>query len=80
MAGNLWEWCEDRFSDKYYAESPAVDPKGPTDGGDRVLRGGSWNNDPGYCRSARRVHLNPGDRNVSRGFRVVVVGVSSRTP
>jgi formylglycine-generating enzyme required for sulfatase activity len=38
----------------------------------RVLRGGSWNNNPWYCRSANRYWLNPGYRfNVNDGFRVV---------
>jgi|GEM_PF-546908 len=80
MAGNLWEWVEDRFSEKYYSESPAVDPKGPADGNDRVLRGGSWVDNPGTCRSVRRAPISPGHRVVNNGFRVVVVCASSRTP
>jgi len=45
----------------------------------RVLRGGCWNNNPDNCRSARRNHNNPGNRNANNGFRVVVGGVSSNT-
>ncbi|MGD0090836.1 MAG: SUMF1/EgtB/PvdO family nonheme iron enzyme, partial [Planctomycetota bacterium] len=33
MHGNLWEWVQDYLNDKYYAESPPVDPKGPANGG-----------------------------------------------
>ncbi|MGD0088457.1 MAG: SUMF1/EgtB/PvdO family nonheme iron enzyme [Planctomycetota bacterium] len=54
MHGNEWEWVQDYFNDKYYAESPSVDPKGPDNGGDRVLRGGSWLDGPDGCRAARR--------------------------
>jgi serine/threonine-protein kinase len=79
MAGNVWQWCQDGFNDNYYGESPAVDPQGPTFGGDRVLRGGCWSVGPDYCRSAHRYKANPGRRSSSSGFRVVVESVSSRT-
>jgi len=45
MAGNVWEWVADFFSDTYYQESPASNPPGPASGDARVLRGGSWGND-----------------------------------
>jgi len=77
MAGNVWQWCQDNWSDKYYGESPAVDPQGPATGGDRVLRGGSWHSGPAHCRSARRDVGNPGHRNAGVGFRVVVESAPS---
>jgi formylglycine-generating enzyme required for sulfatase activity len=80
MAGNVWQWCQDYFNDKYYGESPAVDPQGPAKVGDRVLRGGSWTSPPGDCRSARRVWDHSGGRSAVAGFRVVVGGVSFRMP
>ncbi|MCY3019108.1 MAG: SUMF1/EgtB/PvdO family nonheme iron enzyme [Planctomycetota bacterium] len=80
MAGNVWQWCQDYFNDKYYGESPAVDPQGPANGGDRVLRGGCWHFPPGGCRSARRFHHSSGARDTYLGFRAVVVCGSSRTP
>jgi formylglycine-generating enzyme required for sulfatase activity len=78
MAGNVWQWCQDYFSDKYYGESPVVDPQGPANGDDRVRRGGGWASAPGSCRSARRHKLYHCD--ASTGFRVVVECGSSRHP
>jgi formylglycine-generating enzyme required for sulfatase activity len=80
MAGNVWQWCQDYFNDKYYGASPAVDPQGPDNGVDRVLRGGSWGFGPGDCRSAHRGGHHSGGCSAVGGFRVVVGCVSSRDP
>ncbi len=42
MAGNVWEWVADWYSESYYAASPSQNPLGPDSGQYRVLRGGSW--------------------------------------
>ncbi len=54
MHGNVAEWCHDRYSESYYRQSPAEDPRGPADGKERVLRGGAWNSSAESCRSAYR--------------------------
>lgn len=42
MSGNVWEWCNDRWDSNYYSVSPEVNPKGPSTGTNRVIRGGSY--------------------------------------
>ncbi len=54
MHGNVAEWCNDRYSETYYQQSPGSDPRGPTEGKERALRGGAWNSSAESCRSAYR--------------------------
>jgi iron(II)-dependent oxidoreductase len=42
ISGNVWEWTSDNYSDSYYENSPDQNPKGPTTGRFKVIRGGSW--------------------------------------
>ncbi len=69
VAGNVWEWTADRYDERYYARSPAVDPRGPEEGKARVVRGGCWTSDPGRLRSSYRFSLDPSESQVSVGFR-----------
>ena len=41
VAGNVWELTADRYEHGYYARSERVDPRGPAQGSERVIRGGS---------------------------------------
>jgi formylglycine-generating enzyme required for sulfatase activity len=72
MHGNVWEWCSDWYDDKYYANSPGADPRGPDSGSSRVLRGGSWYDVPLYVRCACRNRATPAHRDRNNGFRVVL--------
>jgi formylglycine-generating enzyme required for sulfatase activity len=73
LLGNVWEWCEDRYGSDYYARSPEKNPKGPSGGGLRVLRGGSWFNYPWGVRCAYRLWDLPDSRLSNYGFRLVAV-------
>jgi hypothetical protein len=54
--GNVWEWCEDLYSQG---------------GSARVMRGGSWNNNPRFLRSALRDGIHPGSRVPYGGVRLL---------
>jgi formylglycine-generating enzyme required for sulfatase activity len=40
--GGVWEWTRDWYDRDYYWHSPETDPEGPSEGQEKVLRGGSW--------------------------------------
>jgi len=74
MHGNVWEWCQDWWSDSLPG-GIAVDPPGPAMGSNRVIRGGYWGDwiyGGGGCRSASRYLSRPAPGALDVGFRVVL--------
>lgn len=65
MHGNVWEWVE-TCSDADLVSAGAA----TTECSNRVIRGGSWVNDPSNIRSALRGEAGPSYRNSFTGFRV----------
>ncbi len=68
MSGNVWEWCWDLYAT--YPSGSQSDPKGLFGGvSDRVMRGGSWDNQARRARAARRGYYGPRTRYKVIGFR-----------
>ena len=74
MHGNVWEWCLDPWHENYDGapkDDRVWDASNDSGAQYRLLRGGSWNYNPGYCRSANRYSIDPVNQSGSIGFRVV---------
>ena len=74
MHGNVWEWCEDDWYSNYI-NAPGDGTAWPSrmSTNEKVIRGGSWNYFPHYCRSAFRGYVTRDNRSYRVGFRVVCV-------
>lgn len=70
MHGNVREWCSDWYAP--YMNASASDPTGPDLGTSRVVRGGGWQYDEGFCRSAYRHCHASGEVYRDLGFRCVL--------
>ena len=72
LAGNVYEWVSDWYGARYYANSPERNPRGPSAGRRRIVRGGSWYNYGNYLRAAYRTALGGKQTRLAHvGFRCV---------
>ncbi|NIM20467.1 MAG: SUMF1/EgtB/PvdO family nonheme iron enzyme [Candidatus Latescibacteria bacterium] len=76
-AGNVMEWVNDWYSEKYYAESPERNPSGPEHGTYRVLRGGSYITTGADIRITTRSKMVPDYRDETIGFRCALSEISA---
>ncbi len=68
MLGNVWEWTADWHQERL---TGGTDPQGPSQGRQRVLRGGSWSFSSSSLRSSLRLIYEPVLRRNDIGFRCV---------
>ena len=69
MAGNVQEWVEDWYHDSYEGAPSNGSAWNSPEGALRVLRGGSWGDDPGSLRTSNRNRSNPTYWHFYSGFR-----------
>ncbi len=72
MSGNVHEWCHDWSSSTYYSESPAENPKGPSSGIKRIVRGGCYFSSDRACRVSSRSDAAPSTTGSNVGFRIAL--------
>ncbi len=69
--GNVWEWTGSEYDESYGGAELRV-VSNPNSGGHRVLRGGSWDDEPERLRSAARIWIAPRLRYDYAGFRLAL--------
>lgn len=68
MTGNVYEWCNDLYS-SYHSYSQ-TNPTGGSASSERIIRGGSFEEDTSYCPVTFRNYLRSNVRSVAIGFRI----------
>jgi len=74
MAGNVWQWVQDRYDRDYYRQSPRLNPKGDPFGANRILKGGSVYQQANFLRVSYRDYQDPEKRANCVGFRLALPG------
>lgn len=70
LSGNVFEWCNDWMNT--YTSNSQTNPTGAATGSLRILRGGSWNFGPNFCRVTLRSSRTPVGKDIFIGFRIVM--------
>ena len=69
MSGNAAEWVADWYDRYYYEDSPEKNPQGPETGTHKVLRGGSWEDEPRNIQVTSRAKAEVEFSDLTIGFR-----------
>ena len=76
MSGNVWEWCDNFYTQEYRQNGKTVHPGWPFEGTHlyfrRVLRGGSWGGTAKGCRVSYIDYDAEGYRDEYGGFRLAL--------
>jgi formylglycine-generating enzyme required for sulfatase activity len=70
MSGNVAVWMQDYFAEDYYANSPKMNPKGPSAGTGHSVRGGSWRSQKNALSTTSRASAETSSAYDNIGFRV----------
>ncbi len=72
MSGNVYEWCNDRYNENYYRNSPQTNPIGSSEGASRVFRGGCFGDVDKHVCVSYRYSGSPGPRYDHYGLRLAL--------
>lgn len=74
MAGNVYEFTADAYTEDTYSADTRIDPSGPTTGLGRAVRGGSWGYEPEHHRVSWRGYFSDASDfwTATLGFRCVL--------
>jgi formylglycine-generating enzyme required for sulfatase activity len=78
LSGNVYEWCEDNYSESAYKKHREKNPLINEEGPKRVIRGGSWCNSPHEMRCAYRAGVSQDFKSNYLGFRLVMTSVNRK--
>ena len=70
MSGNVWELCQDWYGS--YNSASQINPKGPSSGYYRVIRGGGYDTSDDDCSVLHRGLMNPLEESNNIGLRLVL--------
>jgi formylglycine-generating enzyme required for sulfatase activity len=72
MTGNVREWCQDWYHEKFYTRSPKDNPVSSEDADRRIQRGGSYADNMFYITTTSRRHNAPSYDNSNVGLRLAL--------
>lgn len=78
MFGNVREWCQDYYG--HYPDDSVVDPTGPDEGTERILRGAASDGQAGNIKCAQRDQAAEDSRSPLTGFRIVMSVAATGAP